>query len=172
MSCVETIPMKINSSWVVHLILALGFQSQLLRADGVIGSLTLDGKQHAITKVIAVRVASSFVGGTLVTRMALSDAALTPEQLRTTFGVTSAMKQGPLHGITLEFSDDRSYASLNLFSTDHKTSVSMSGTMESLKLRKHSPQEVAGTLKMEERKFGELRFALDLEFEVAVARGL
>ncbi len=119
-----------------------------------------------MTQATAVRLPSSFVGGSLVTRLALSDVPVTHEQLRAPFGLNEVKQQGAVHAITLEFSDDRSYTTLNVVSSDHDTSVSMSGTLDGLQLEMHTEQRVAGRLEMEERTMGNLRFAMALDFAV------
>ena len=148
------------------LAVALALIAPALLADRFSGKLTLDGKEFPLTQATAVRLPSSFVGGSLVTRIALSDVAVTHEQLRAPLGLNDVKQQGAVHAITLEFSDDRSYTTLNVVSSDHDTNLSLSGTLDDLHLETHTEQLVAGSLEMEERTMGNLRFAIALEFAV------
>jgi hypothetical protein len=150
-------------------IFLLALAAPFALADSVTGKLTLDGKDYPLSHAVAVRVTSSFAGGALVTRLALSDAVITPTQLRANAGLIPTVPGAPIHGVTLEFSDDRSYTTLNILGTAPGTSASLSGTMESLQLKIHTPGEVQGSLKIPERTLGKLRLATDLNFEIKVA---
>jgi hypothetical protein len=138
-----------------------------LFADSVQGTLQMDGKSFPLTHAVGVRVASSFLSGAVITRVAFSDAPVSAEALRSNTGIVMRMKEGPIHGVTLEFSDDKGYFSLSTFNSDNATSVSVSGTMENFQFSKHTPQQVAGSYKMPERSLGKLRLAIDAKFDVS-----
>lgn len=149
--------------------IALGFLALPLMADSVNGTIQLDGKAYPLNQAIGVRVASPFLAGALVTRVAFSDAAITQDQLRSNMGIMTRMKQSPIHGVSMEFSDDRSYFSLNIINSEQTASASLSGTMEQFTFKVHSPQQVSGNFRMPERSLGGLRLAIDLNFDVAIS---
>ncbi len=151
------------------LAMSLAFLGLPLLADSVTGTVHLDGKTYPLNQAIGVRVASPFLSGALVTRIAFSDAAITQEQLRSNTGILMRIKQGPIHGVSVEFSDDRSYFSLSIINSEQTASASLSGTMEQFKLKVHSPQQVSGSLKIPERRLGGLLLAIDLDFDVAIS---
>lgn len=148
--------------------IVLGFLALPLLADSVTGTIHLDGKPYPLKQAIGVRVASPFLAGALVTRVAFSDAAITQDQLISNMGLLMRMKQSPIHGVSMEFSDDRSYFSLSIINSEQTASASLSGTMEQFTFKVHSPQQVSGTFRMPERSLGGLRLAMDLDFDVAI----
>jgi hypothetical protein len=135
-------------------------------ANSVSGKLQIDGKPYALNQAIAVRTSSTFLSGAPITRVAFTDAALTQAELLSPTSLLARMKQSPIHGVTMEFSDDRGYFSLSLIDSSQRTAASISGTMENFKLTKHTPQQVVGRYTMPERSLGKLRLAIDLEFDV------
>lgn len=143
----------------------LGFP---LLADSVTGTVQVDGKEYPVNHAVGVRVVGPFSSKALVTRVAFSDAPITPEQLRSNTGLLSRTKEGPIHGVTMEFSDDRGYFSMSLIHSEQSSSASISGTMERFQFTTHSPEQVKGTFKMPERSVGSLRLAMDLDFDVSV----
>ncbi len=127
-------------------------------------------EEYPIKHAVGVRLPSFFADGDLVTRVALSDVPVTHDQLRASFGLAALKQQGGIHAITLEFSDSRSYTTMNVVSSDRDTSVSLSGTVEQLQLKLHTPEIVAGSLKQEERSMSDLKFAMAIDFAVDVAQ--
>jgi len=140
-----------------------------LLADTVSGTLQIDNKTYPLTQALAVRVTSSFLSGATITRLAFTDAPLTPEILRNNTALLSRMKESPIHGLTMEFSDDRGYFSLSLINSDQTTTASLSGTMENFQFTTHTPQKVTGTYKLPARNLGSLRLAIDAKFDVSPA---
>lgn len=138
-----------------------------LVADSVKGTLQMDGKVYPLSHAIGVRVPSSFLSGAVITRLAFSDAPISEEALRSNTGIVTRMKEGPIHGLTMEFSDDKGYFSLSTINSDQLTSASTSGTMEQFQFTKHTPQQVAGSYKMPDRSLGKLRLGIDVQFDVA-----
>jgi hypothetical protein len=147
----------------------LGILSSAAGADAVSGTIRFDGKAYPLNQAIAIRVPSAFLGNALVTKMAFSDAPITAEQLQSNMGILELMKAGPIHGVSLEFSDDRSYFSMSTIDSGKNTNASVSGTMEQIQLKVHTPQAVSGTYKMPERSLGGMRLAIDIQFDVKVA---
>jgi hypothetical protein len=135
-------------------------------ANTVTGTLSINGKPHPLNQAIAIRTTSSFLSGAPITRVAFTDAPLTAEELLSATTLLTRTKQSPIHGLTMEFSDDRGYFSLTLINSDNNTSASLSGTMENFKFTKHTPEQVTGTYKMPERSLGNLRLAADLTFDL------
>lgn len=142
------------------LLLAAGSRAEIK----VSGTLTLNNVAHPISQVTAVRLPSTFADGALVTRVVLSDLPVPAATLRENIGLMTLRQKGGLHAVMLEFSDTRSYTTLNLVSSDHNTSVSMSGTMDVLQLTTHSPTRIEGTLKREASTMGDLTFSMDITF--------
>jgi hypothetical protein len=128
------------------------------------GTLTLNDVAYPISNVTAVRLPSTFADGALVTRVVLADIPAPAAALRENIGLMTLRQKGGLHAVMLEFSDTRSYTTLNLVSSDHNTSVSMSGTMDVLQLTTHSPTRIEGTLKREASTMGDLTFSMDITF--------
>lgn len=138
--------------------------SSAFAENKVFGTLTLNDVAYPISQVTAVRLPSSFADGALVTRVVLSDLPVPGAAVREDIGLMTLRQKGGLHAVMLEFSDTRSYTTLNLVSSDHNTSVSMSGTMDALQLVTHSPTRLEGTLKREASTMGDLTFSMDLIF--------
>ncbi len=137
-----------------------------LLANSVSGTLQIDGKPYPLNQAIAIRTSSTFLSGAPITRVAFTDAAITQAELLSPTSLLARMKQSPIHGLTMEFSDDRGYFSLSLIDSSQNTTASLSGTMENFKFTKHTPQQVAGRYTMAERSLGKLRLAIDLQFDV------
>lgn len=158
---------QLNSLWALALFvtitLALAVPARAARASG---TLTLDGKAYSIKHIVGVRLPSVFVGGDVVTRLALSDIPVSEDELRESANLLTLKRQGGLHAITLEFSDDRSYTTLNVVSSDHATSVSISGSVDQLQTELHMPEIVAGTLKQEAQTVSDFSIAMDIDFAV------
>ncbi|MCX6606928.1 MAG: hypothetical protein NTV52_25560 [Acidobacteria bacterium] len=151
-----------------HFAAMLGVLTVPLCAESVTGSISFDGKTYPLHQAVAVTVPSPFLANALVTRIALSDAPISPDQLRSKTDILTQMKQGPIHGLTLEFSDDRAYFSLSTINSDQNGSASLSGTMEQFQFKLHSPQQVTASFKMPARSLGNLRLAIDVDFDLKV----
>jgi hypothetical protein len=147
---------------------ALSFLVSPLLADSVSGTIQRNGKSYPLQHAVGVRVASSLGSGGLVTRVAFSDAMISPEQLRSATGLLMRTKEGPIHGLTMEFSDDRSSFSLSVIHSEQNGGASLAGTMEQVQFTTHTAQQVAGTCKMAERRMGNLRLAADFQFAVSI----
>jgi hypothetical protein len=132
------------------------------------GTLTLNDAAYPISNVTALRLPSTFADGALVTRVVLADLPVPAAALRENIGLMTLRQKGGLHAVMLEFSDTRSYTTLNLVSSDHNTSVSMSGTMDVLQLTTHSPTRIEGALKREASTMGDLTFSMDITFAADV----
>jgi len=149
--------------------ISLAFLGLPLLADSVTGTIHLDGKAYPLTHSTGIRVTSPFQSNVLVTRLALTDAPVTPEQLRSTPALLTRIKQSPIHGVSLEFSDDRSYFSLSVINSDQSASASISGTTEQFTFTTHTPQKITGTYKLPERSLGSLRLAIDVNFDISIS---
>ncbi|MDZ7637322.1 MAG: hypothetical protein U5J83_03570 [Bryobacterales bacterium] len=90
----------------------------------------------------------------------MSDLPVTEEQLRDNLGVASLKSKGGFHGVTFEIGDERSYVSMNLWSSDHSTMISMSGTMDELELTAQTPALIAGQVKNLRNTVNGLKFEL------------
>ena len=157
-----------NSLRLILVALFLALPASPLLADSVTGTIQLDGKTFPLNHATGIRVPGPFSKTDLVTRVAFTDAAITPEELRSPIGILTRMKQGSIHGVSMEFSDDRGYFSLSVINSEKTSSASISGTMEQFSFTTHSPQQVTGAFKMQPRTLGELRLAIDVEFNVAI----
>jgi hypothetical protein len=151
-----------------HFAAMLGILTVPLCAESITGSISFDGKTYPMNQAVAVRVPGPFRSSGLVTRVALSDVKISPDQLRSKTDILDLMARGPIHGVTLEFSDDRAYVSLSAINTDRNASASLTGTMDELQFKIHSPQQVTGSLKMPERSIGTLQMAIDVNFDLTV----
>ncbi len=149
-------------------LLTLALLTLPITANTVTGTLQIDGKTYPLTHAIAVRVPGPFNPATLVTRAAFTDAPITPEELRSNTALLAREKASPIHGVTIECSDDRSSFSLALINSENSASASISGTMHQFNFVTHSPQRIKGTYKLPERSFGPLRLAIDVDFDLPV----
>lgn len=156
------------STWLYTVLPALALLASPLLADSVTGTLRINDKSYSLQHAVGVRVPSSFLGGAIITRVAFSDAPIPPAALQSKTGLLSTSQQSPLHGITMEFNDDRSYYSWSSISSEPGFSASSSGTMEQFQFTKHTPTQVSGRYQMPERKMGQHRIAIDVQFDVAL----
>lgn len=125
------------------------------------GYLKIGDAEYPMTHVTAIRVPNTFQPEQFATRLSLSDLPVTEEQLRDSLGVARLKSQGGFHGVTLEIGDERSYVSMNLWSSDHATMVSMSGTMDEVQLTAQTPALIVGQV-------NGLKFELDAGFSATL----
>ncbi len=151
-----------------RLVSSLSLLVSPLLADSVSGTIQLDGKAYPLRHAVGVRVASQSGARANVTRVAFSDAALSPEQLRSTTGLLPGMKQGPIHGVTMEFNNDRSSFSLGVIHSEQSGSASLAGTMEQVQFTTHIAQHVAAPARWRSGGWGNLRLAADCRFAVSI----
>lgn len=156
------------STWLSPVLPALALLASPLLADSVTGTLRINDKSYSLQHAVGVRVPSSFLGGAIITRVAFSDAPILAEALRSSNGLVARQQEGPIHGVSMEFSDDQSYFSLSTISSEPGFSASISGTMENFQFTKHTPAQVGGRYQLPERALGQHRLAVDVQFDVTL----
>lgn len=162
------IPLWIHPALRATLLATVLFSGNLLAESSASGTLTLNDVSYPITQVTAVRLPSTFSDGGIVTRLALADLPVPEAVLRDSFALMTLRKKGGLHALIFEFSDTRSYTTFNLTSSDHETSVSVSGTLDLLRLTTHKAERIEGTVKQPATSMGDLRFSMDITFAADV----
>ncbi|MCC7340466.1 MAG: hypothetical protein IT170_05210 [Bryobacterales bacterium] len=110
------------------------------------GALKVGDQQYELKYVTAVRVPQTFDETKQATRLSLSDLPVSEEALRDRLGISKLKNKGGFHGVTFEIGDERSYVSMNLWSSDHDVIVSMSGTMDELVLSSQTDSQISGAV--------------------------
>lgn len=149
------------------LFLALGTVSANAQSS-VSGVLKIGDAEYQLKHITAVRMPDQFRPERLVTRLSLSDLPVTEAQLRDSLGVAKLKSKGGFHGVTFDIGDERSYVSMNLWSSDHNTIVSMSGTMDQLELTAQTPALVTGRVKNLRQTVNGMLFELNADFSSAI----
>ena len=145
------------------LFLALSTVSANAQAS-VNGILKIGDAEYQLKHITAVRMPDSFEPERLVTRLSLSDLPVTEAQLRDSLGVARLKSNGGFHGVTFDIGDERRSVSMNLWSSDHNTIVSMSGTMDQLELTAQTPALIAGQIKNLQQTVNGMQFELNAGF--------
>lgn len=132
------------------------------------GILKIGDAEYQLKHITAVRMPDSFTPERFVTRLSLSDLPVTEEQLRDSLGVARLKSNGGFHGVTFDIGDERSYVSMNLWSSDHNTIVSMSGTMDQLELTAQTTALVAGQVRGLQQTVNGMNFELNAGFSAVI----
>jgi len=130
----------------------------------VTGSLKIGEQRYGLKHITAVRVPNTFDANKKATRLSLSDLPVTEEALRDPMGVARLKGKGGFHGVVLEIGDERSYISMNIWSSDHDIIVSMSGTMDEVTLASQTSTQITGKIEDLEKTFSDTTFKLSSEF--------
>lgn len=166
-------PPYMNSTTTFPRVLSLAILGTVLSLlaypqQAVNGYLKIADKQYEMTHITAIRVPNVFHDDQFATRISLSDLPVTEQQLRDTLGVARLRGHGRFHGVTLEIGDERSYISMNLWSSDHDTIISMTGTIDELELMAQTPELIIGQVKNFQQTMNNLTFELTAGFSAAL----
>ena len=136
--------------------------------SSISGILKIGDAEYQLKHITAVRIPDQFRPERLVTRLSLSDLPVTEAQLRDSLGVSRLKSKGGFHGVTFDIGDERSSVSMNLWSSDHTTIVSMSGTMDQVELTTQTPALIAGQIKKLQQTVNGLKFEVDAAFSAPI----
>lgn len=132
------------------------------------GMLKIGDQQYELKYVTAVRIPDTFDENRQATRLSLSDLPVSEADLRDRSGISTLKSKGGFHGVTFDIGDERSYVSMNLWSSDHSLIVSMSGTMGEVSLSGQTATGIAGEVKDLANTVSGVLFSVSARFSASV----
>jgi hypothetical protein len=141
-----------------------------LQAQGIVsGFVAINNDRFELNSVAAALVPDSFDKSKtkIRTRLLLTDKPV-PEDIIDDQGQIWDLKTEGVHGLEIEFSEDRAYYSLVVISGTIRSSISISGTFDGKKLAILTRRRVAGALRSKPAKIGDVMISYDVKFDTSI----